>query len=283
MTDYKIIFNIIVVCFNAGDKLKSTLDSIYSQEYWGMKVIIKDGNSTDNSLINLIESNYFNGRIDDCTQIESTGDLGIYDAMNVATRFLSKDSNNEYTIFMNCGDSFADKQVLGRVADYIEDCGVDEKVPYIFYGDQYNLLTNTAVSSAPNINDFTLFRNVPCHQVCFYDNRLFADRGYDIEYKVRADYEHFLYCYYEKKAATKHMDILISNYEGGGFSETKENRVLSAKEHKTITDYYMGRKAYRYRLIMILTGAKIRTWLAESETFSGAYNSLKSYIYKLRR
>ena len=41
------------------------------------------------------------------------------------------------------------------------------------------------------MNDFACYRNVPCHQVCFYDAGLFAERGYDTDFRVRADYEHF--------------------------------------------------------------------------------------------
>lgn len=71
---------------------------------------------------------------------------------------------------------------------------------YIFYGDQFNQQQNSPVHSAPVMNDFTCYRNVPCHQVCFYDAQLFAQRGYDTDYRVRADYEHFLYCIYDKNA-----------------------------------------------------------------------------------
>ena len=44
------MFDIIVVTYNPGEKLKTTLDSIYSQDFWDYRVVIKDGASTDNSL-----------------------------------------------------------------------------------------------------------------------------------------------------------------------------------------------------------------------------------------
>ena len=113
-----------------------------------------------------------------------------------------------------------------------------------FTGDQFNQQQNSPVHSAPVMNDFTCYRNVPCHQVCFYDAQLFAQRGYDTDYRVRADYEHFLYCIYDKNARAVYMPVTVAFYEGGGFSETKENRKRSALEHKVITRYYQdGGKA----------------------------------------
>lgn len=44
----------------------------------------------------------------------------------------------------------------------------------------------------------------------------------------------------------------------GGFSETRENRRISEKEHAEITKRYLGRdKALRYKLLMLLTLAPL--------------------------
>lgn len=289
------MFDIIVVTYNPGEKLKTTLDSIYSQDFWDYRVVIKDGASTDNSLNILRDSGYFDDFKSARTTIIEAPDKGIYDAMNVAVESLkcvvstneckggaNPTTDKEYILHLNCGDTFSDRQVLGDVNDYIEEQDISADSLNIFYGDQFNLMTKTRVSSAPKINDFALYRNVPCHQVCFYDRRLFDNRGYELKYKVRADYEHFLYCIYEEGANAHHMERVICRYEGGGFSETAENRLKSASEHREITDHYMGRKAIKYRMIMALTLQPLRTRLAESEHFSKMYNKVKTMIYKSR-
>ena len=77
------------------------------------------------------------------------------------------------------------------------------------------------------------------------------------------------------------MPIVVASYEGGGFSETKENRKRSTLEHREITQKYLGKKAFKYRLVMLLTLAPVRTLIAESPALSGVYNAVKSGIYKL--
>lgn len=300
----KPFFSIVVVSLNPGERLKNTLDSILKQTYTDYEVILKDGGSTDGSLQELIDTGYFENK--NKIKIIQKQDKSIYDGMNQAVNELK----GRYVQFLNCGDYFYSDTVLEDVARFIiedkkesltntkesdefEDKN-QETVSFaieamqspikIYYGNQYNQVQDSIIYSAPKINDFTCYRNVPCHQVCFYDYRLFENRAYDLQYKVRADYEHFLYSIYVEKAEGKSMPIIIASYEGGGFSETKENRKKSAMEHAEITKKYLGAtKSFKYRLIMWLTLAPVRTWIAENPALSGMYNGVKTGIYKLSR
>lgn len=276
-------FSIIVVSLNPGGRLKQTLNSILEQTYTDYEVIVKDGGSKDGSLDFLKEK----GILEKHPQIRLIvqPDKSIYDGMNQAVSYV----NGKYVQFLNCGDLFYDKTVLEKTAEYIlnrektdtaDGKKTEQLSPAIFYGNQYNLLQNSIVTSAPQINDFTCYRNVPCHQVCFYDGRLFAKRAYLPQYTVRADYEHFLYCIYEENARAFSMPVTVCMYEGGGYSETKENRKKSAAQHKEITAKYLGKKAVKYRLIMILTLSGLRGKIAESPRLSKFYNAIKSMIYK---
>lgn len=299
----KPFFSIVVVALNPGERLKKTLDSIGNQTFTDYEVVLKDGGSTDDSLEKLKRDGYFENK--NQIVIQQKRDGSIYDAMNQAVSLVT----GRYVLFLNCGDYFYSDRVLEEVAELICDdrklkvsTAADSKfgsnlecekkfaieaveVPKkIFYGNQYNRQQDTVVYSAPEINDFTCYRNVPCHQVCFYDYRLFEKRAYDLKYKVRADYEHFLYSIYEENAVGVAMPVIVASYEGGGFSETKENRKRSALEHKEITMKYLGKaKVFKYRCIMWLTLAPLRTLIAESPALSGMYNGVKNYIYKLLR
>ena len=269
--EHSIFYSIIVVCLNPGNRLMETIESITSQNYGKYEIIVKDGLSTDGSLAKLQTEA---AKVDSRIAIYEETDAGIYDAMNQAVKY----AKGDYLLFLNAGDSFYDKDVLNKITGVIL-----KDRPDIVYGNIYHKALESVIQSAPYINDFTCYRNVPCHQTCFYSRELFAKRGYNPIYNVRADYEHFLWCYYKKRAKIQYAAVTVAAYEGGGYSETAENRKKSAQQHKEITRFYMGRaKACKYRMLMILSLAPLRTKMAESEKFSGVYNRIKSTIYKLR-
>lgn len=269
-----LFYSIIVVCLNAGDRLAKTVESILAQKYENYEIVIKDGGSKDGS-VQKIKDKYENEDMYKHIKIYEQKDSSIYDAMNQAVRL----ANGDYCIFLNAGDDFYDETVLGKIADGIRN----ESYPDIVYGNLYHKALDTVIYSSPEINDFACYRNVPCHQTCFYKRNMFDERGYNPEYNVRADYEHFLWCYFAKKARIVYIPEIVSSYEGGGYSETKENLKLSARQHREIVVKYMGkRKADKYRMIMLLTLAPLRSFMANNKHMSGIYNSFKTLIYKLK-
>lgn len=263
-------FSIIVVCLNPGTKLNQTLDSILAQTCPDFEVIVKDGGSRGGS----IESMRTDGRI----HFYQEPDHSIYEAMNQAVSHVTGD----YILFLNCGDLFYDKEVLAHTAQFMEQHPM--KLQGIYYGDTYSAKTDTKISSPPRITGFVCYRNIPCHQSCFYAADLCRQKPYEPKYKIRADYEHFLWCYYRAKAPMQYLGLTVSSYEGGGYSETKENLKRSATEHKEITTKYMKPvELFRYRAVMALTLAPLRTAMAESRHFSAIYQGLASKVYGRRQ
>ncbi len=270
-------FSILVVTLNAGDRLSETVKSILSQTCTDYEVVVKDGGSKDDSLVNLQEYLEQNPLYKDRVRIVCQKDTGIYEGMNQATQ----EAEGEYYYFLNCGDLFADEDVLEKVAAHIETgCETQDK-PLIFYGNIFDDLRKQVVASNPRIDAFACYRNVPCHQACIYHYSLFEERGYNPRYRVRADYEHFLWSFFQRNAGPQYMDVVIASYEGGGFSETKENRERSKREHKEITEKYMSKgQLRRYKLILAVTLAPLRTKMAESPNWAGIYNKCKSVLYR---
>lgn len=108
-------------------------------------------------------------------------------------------------------------------------------------------------------------------------------RDYELRYKVRADYEHFLGCYFAESVRPVSMQITVASYEGGGYSETKENLKRSAKEHEEIVRKYMSRRQIlKYKLLLALSLAPLRTKIAQSSALSGLYNKVKECVYRKR-
>ncbi len=272
------LFSILVVSLNAGEKLKQTIQSILGQDYTDYEVVVKDGGSTDGSVESLegfLESLCKAER--ERIRIICQPDKSIYAGMNQATGF----ATGEYYYFLNCGDNFQSKTALAQVAEAIRKDNANQEKHLIYYGNIFDVLRSQVVQSNPVIDDFACFRNVPCHQACIYHYSLFEERGYETKYHVRGDYEHFLWSYFEKGANPQYVDVVLAAYEGGGFSETKENRERSAREHKEITDKYMSkRQLFKYRLILAVTLAPLRTKMAESQRFAGLYQSVKKLVYK---
>ena len=268
----KIQYSIIVVCLNAGERLYDTIQSIRNQKYPFFEIVIKDGGSTDGS-VQKIEKDISDERI--C--IYTKKDTGIYDAMNQAVKLAKED----YYLFLNAGDTFYDNQVLNKITDEIKRQNTKKEHVDILYGNMHHKTLNTVIYASPEINDFTCYRNIPCHQTCFYHKKLFEERGYYPKYNVRADYEHFLWCYYEMNANIQYVPVIIASYEGGGYSETKENKKRSACQHREIVVHYMGKKrANYYRFLMLLTMAPLRSAIAQNKQLSGIYNWLKRGIYR---
>ncbi|MCI9073253.1 MAG: glycosyltransferase [Lachnospiraceae bacterium] len=301
------MFSILMVSLNPGGKLVETMKSVAAQSCSDYEVVVKDGGSGDGSL-EMLEA-YLEGEGRGCRErvrILRQPDKGIYEGMNQAARA----ARGEYLYFLNCGDAFMTEQALARAAEEIrrnvegearagrgfgtranEADGTQGRAhggdpgqgtcSRIFYGDIYDALRGQVVASNPHMDAFACYRNVPCHQACIYHHSLFAERGYEPGYRVRADYEHFLWCYFRRDARPRYIPVTLASYEGGGFSETPENRKRSAREHREITALYMGKgQRLRYRLILLITLSPLRTRMAESPAWSGLYNKCKKLLYR---
>ena len=272
-------FSVIVVCFNAGEKLNQTVESIVSQSVADYEILVKDGGSTDGSL-EVLESFARERGAWDRVKIIREADHGIYDAMNQAVRQASGD----YLIFMNCGDRFYDAGVLRKVGDALGALSGsrEKKAMRVLYGNRYLIPTKSVEYVSPKMTPLTCFRNIPCHQCCFYSASCFEERGYRTDLKVRADYEHFLWLYFEKKADFIYLGLCVAKYEGGGYSESAENVKRSKEEHRAVTRTYMtGWQLFYCRAYLILTMQPLRHFVATNPVLSGAYNKMTKTIYRM--
>lgn len=290
-----LLFSVVVVALNPGEKWRGTLQSIFAQKYNDFEILYKDGRSRDGSWEALLAEYGADSRLRSFQE----ADKSIYDAMNQALDQVS----GKYVLFLNCGDFFYDDRVLERTAEAIAkavesgETAAQEKAepsgeagqecvgrlgrPTVFYGNTFSAAKGAVVHSAPSITGFTCYRNIPCHQSCFYDARLFEAKRYDLQYRIRADYDHFLWCFYRGNARMAYMDFVVASYEGGGYSESRENQVRDSEEHRLITARYMSRgELLRYQAALALTLAPLRRFMAENKAFSGLYHRVKAWIYR---
>lgn len=260
-------FTVIVVCRNAGDKLHTTVESILSQTEDDYEILVKDAMSDDGSIEALPE--------DPRIRVIRARDKGIYDGMNAAVR----EARGEILYFLNCGDILHSNTVLQNVHSKIT-----EHRKAIYYGDVIERTSGQHVMANPVMDHFAMFRYLPCHQACFYTKDTFDERAFDIQYKVRADYEHFLWSVIEGNTQAVYLDLIVADYEGGGFSETEKGRALSAAEHREITEqYFSASELFKFRAYLILTLQPLRAAIAQNKVTAGAYDAIKNTIYKMKR
>ena len=169
--------SVVVVCFNAEDSIEETLISILNQSYKNIELIIKDGESRDNTLriVNSYKDIFEQKSIR--LVLVSKKDKGIYDAMNQAVEYC----RNDWISFMNCGDSYYDDTV-------IEDSfhrKIEDDIGIIYGHAKYQLNLDYDIIIESNIVksvDIAI-----CHQALFIRSDLLSRFKFDIGYKLVAD------------------------------------------------------------------------------------------------
>lgn len=215
-------FTVVVVSRNAGEKIKETLDSVLKQSCADYEVVVKDCLSQDNT-ISFIPDDY-------SIHVYSENDSSVYDGMNQAINHCV----GKYLIFMNCGDLFANEDILKKTKEFILEYIPNDEA--IIYGDY--IKDNKLFKQASRINTTKIVKEGLCHQTVFFHKNLFKSYGnYDIEMKICADYE-FLARLYVAKVSFYHLPFAVCRYQGGGISEQKDNLPLVRKEGNTIRQRY---------------------------------------------
>lgn len=259
-------FSIVVVTLNAGDDLIRTINSIKNQNFTNYEIIIKDGDSSDNSISLLTK--------DDQIRIFIEKDTGIYDAMNQALNHVTGD----LVLFLNSGDTFYNETVLSDIKDFITEAG--KKHDTIFYGDCYTVNRNAYVRYPDVFDDYTCFTKTLCHQATVYPSNLFSKRKFNTEYTVGADFEYYVYAY-TRGITLVHMPIVVANYLGGGASEAYKNRNKSCEESTIILRECFGEARYKaVNRKALLKFTWIKKALVKSRLLYKPYSWLAGFIYR---
>ena len=210
--DKKITVSVITVCYNHAKGLKHTMKSVLEQTYDGMEYIIIDGGSTDGSR-ELIEAHK-----ERLGYWRSEPDGGIYDAMN---KGLAK-AQGEYCLFLNAGDYFCDKKVLDTIfadKNNEEDLIIGRQK---FYDGKGRLSVAWSIRKE-DINERFFWSNTLPHQSTFIKTSLLRELGgYDLHYKICADWAFWYVAVVERHCSLCTIDTAVSLMEKGGVSQNME-------------------------------------------------------------
>lgn len=193
--------SIITVCFNAGDRLKSTIESVIHQKYSSFEYIVIDGGSTDTSM-EIIKK--YESRI---SLWISEPDAGIYDAMNKGIKL----ATGEYILMMNAGDIFYDENVLGNVMPFLN--GEDVVSGKALMSNQIWLPAKEEELSLA----FFITRSLN-HQATFMKRSMFLEDSYNLKYRISSDSLFFCKKLIFENATYLAIDVFIAKCEDSGAS-----------------------------------------------------------------
>jgi len=220
--------SIITVCFNEVAHIRETCEGVVGQLCEDFEWIVVDGGSTDGT-VEILEE--YREKI---TVLISESDNGIYHAMNKGIQR----AKGEYLIFLNGGDSFADKDILQGVKD--------ELSADLIYGD---LLTSgnppSKIRFPETLSKKDLLKKMFPHQATFIRRSLFDRFGtYDESFKIAGDYEWFVRVLSDSSVTTRHISKYVSIFRDDGISQNKAFRMLRKREnHRVRWKYY---PSYRF-------------------------------------
>lgn len=215
------LISIILVTYNAGATLQRCLDSIYSQQYPHIEVIVMDGLSTDDTTAILHRNKQ---RI---AVWKSEEDGGIYDAMNKALGHV----RGEWVYFLG-----ADDVLTPRFSDMARELR-DPKA--IYYGSVLKAGNKYLGKMAPYQQAKTGIN----HQAIIYPAEIFSTRSYDTRYRISADHVFNMQSHSDERYHFTFVDFDIAIFNDTGVSSLHKD-ALFEKEKAGLIRKHFGMAIY---------------------------------------
>ena len=220
--------SIITINYNNKSGLLKTIESIVNQTFQDFEFIIIDGGSTDGSLEIIKE---FSNNIDYWV---SEPDSGIYNAMNKGVLV----ATGEYCNFMNSGDCFYDRYILGTIFKH-------ETSADILIGKARAPQRILLPPENPTFNYFYT-RKPLNHQAAFIKRQLLIKYPYDeINLKIVSDWKFFIDALIIDNCSYKSIDEFVVKFDDKGIGSSdlnyniyeQSNVIKSAIYPRILEDY----------------------------------------------
>lgn len=215
-TENNIRVSIVTICYNAASEIAMTMESVLAQDFTDYEYIIKDGNSTDET-VSIIKS--YIPRFEQkgiSVNFVSESDKGIYDAMNIAVSL----SKGTWINFMNSGDCFYSSDVLSKIfgeKQYLTSAILYGDCAEYEYGRFYLFPKN-----ADNITSVMPFS----HQSVFARRELLSRCPFKCEFRYSADYD-FLLTAHDKGLIFTDVNCIVCITNKDGVSSVNYHEMLN--------------------------------------------------------
>ena len=193
--------------FNSCKTIKQALDSVLSQKFTDLEILIIDAASTDETIHIIREYSKNDSRVSSISEKDS----GLYDAMNKGIDL----AKGEWLFFLGSDDRLFRDDVLQDVCDSLEkqnvvygDVIIDGDTSWAKDGDRYD----------GEFDVKKLLRENICHQSIFYRSEFVRKEiGYfNLDYKLCSDWDFNLRC--KAKTDFLYLNKIIAFFNGGGES-----------------------------------------------------------------
>jgi glycosyltransferase involved in cell wall biosynthesis len=213
------LISIITPSFNSGKYIERAIQSVLCQEYDNWEHIIVDGGSTDGTLEILKKYSHL--------KWTSEPDKGIYDAMNKGIDM----ARGEWVYFMGADDELFGNNILSKIAPLL----ISSRS--VLYGN-----VKFRISGAIYDGKFTskkLAEKNICHQSIFYKKNLLVQLcGYEIRYKMLADWHLNMKWFNNKNFKKKYLDLVIAIYNEDGSCFNMEDHEFALDWDSNVKTYF---------------------------------------------
>jgi len=205
--------SVVTVCYNSENYIGTALESISSQTFMDLELIIVDGASTDQTVSIIREYEPLFG---DKLKWTSEPDMGLYDAMNKGIRMASGDIIG----MLNSDDFFFDQNVLEKVAKAFVEPDLKAIIGDIVFIKDVDHSKIARHYSARNWQPAKFaWGYMPPHPSFFVRREYFEKLGYyKIDYKIAADYELLIRFLLNNKINWKYLPLITTKMRMGGAS-----------------------------------------------------------------
>lgn len=219
-------FSIITVSYDARHTIRSTIESVLSQQIEEVEYIIVDGLSKDGT-IEIIRQ--FQEKI---THWISEPDNGIYDAMNKGLSMATGDVIG----ILNADDFYSRPDVLDRVQQFFfQNPGIDGLYSDLVYVDQYNPSKIIRLWKAGHFNPKSFHWGwMPPHPTVFLRREVYQSVGnFNLQFRSAADYEFILRACLKFGKKLHYLPGVVVHMRAGGLSNASlKNRLKANAEDR---------------------------------------------------
>ncbi|WP_353719086.1 glycosyltransferase [Dyadobacter sp. 676] len=210
------LISVILVTYNAERFLQRCLDSIYSQQYPHIEIIVMDGGSTDATPVILQENSH---RL---AFWKSEKDGGIYEAMNKALDH----ARGQWIYFIGADDMLTPQFSM---------MAVELQEPTAIY---YGSVLKAGMKYLGKMSPYKQAKTGINHQAVIYPAGLFSLRRYDTRYRISADHVFNMGWHSDHRYHFTFKDFDIAVFNDTGISSLQKDPVFEKDKAGLILKHF---------------------------------------------